>query len=102
MSTRLSHSLRAELRLFAFYLANGTIDDDVLDVDETDYLHLLLEPSKLEMIFAIFANVLELDETGTVLNAPVAMRRAAQYIRECVDDDYTVDPPWRPWEVELH
>jgi len=38
------------------------------------------EPGALEQTYAIFSNVLEFDESGHVLNAKHAEKRAAQYI----------------------
>lgn len=99
---KLSTDVRSSIRFFAFFLANGTVDNDLLDVEEVDYSSVLLQPSWLESISAIYTNVLEVDEQGNVLNDDQARRRAAQYIRECIDRDYTVEPPWERWEIELH
>jgi hypothetical protein len=99
--TKLTNELRADLRLFAFYLANGTLDDDVLG-DDLAYESLLLEPSVLEQIFAVWGNVVELNERGEVVNAPSVHRRVAQWIRGRIDPTYSVDPPFAPWELELH
>jgi hypothetical protein len=98
---RLSRSVRAELRLFAFYLANGTIDAALLG-DDQPYDALLLEPSTLEQIFALLSNVLEIDEQGEVLNAANAHRRVAQWIRARIDPSYVAAPPFEAWELELH
>ncbi|MFE5504159.1 hypothetical protein ACFQ73_16470 [Amycolatopsis japonica] len=58
--------VRASLRFFAFYLANGTIDVDLLD--GFDYRPVLFQfGSSLEQVFAIYGNVLEIDEEGNVL-----------------------------------
>jgi hypothetical protein len=97
---KLGHDSSAEFRLFAFYLANGTLCLEVLDA--IDYSELLHEPSALEMIFAIFANTLEMDENGKVLNAAHCHKRTAQYIRTWSDREYKVEPPFEPWETELH
>ncbi|WP_200882789.1 hypothetical protein [Amycolatopsis sp. MJM2582] len=59
--------VRVSLRFFAFYLANGTIDVDLLD--GFDYRPALFQfGSSLEQVFAIYGNVLEIDEEGNVLN----------------------------------
>jgi hypothetical protein len=39
----------------------------------------------MEQIYAIFANVIELDEDGVVVNAKYADRRAAQWLRRYID-----------------
>jgi hypothetical protein len=93
--------VRASLRFFAFYLANGTIDVDLLD--GFDYRPALLTfGSSLEQVFAIYGNVLEVDANGEVLNDGDAQYRAAQWIRHFCDPTYEVDPPFQAWETELH
>jgi hypothetical protein len=96
---RLSNELRAELRFFAFYLANRTLCLEVLR--GVDYSPIFSEASALEQAIAIYANVLDLDETGKVRNAGAAQRRAAQYIRSFLDPTYEVQPPFEDWELEL-
>ncbi|MFI1279226.1 hypothetical protein ACH4U5_00365 [Streptomyces sp. NPDC020858] len=99
--THLPTDVRAALRLFAFYLGNGTLDVDLLE--GIDYrAHLLEFGSDLEMVFAIFANVLEVDDHGQTLNDGDAQYRAAQWIRERCDPGYQVEPPFEAWETELH
>ena len=62
----------------------------------------MAEPSALEQMYAIFANVIELDEDGSVLNAKYAERRAAQWLRRYMDSRYEILPPLENWESELH
>ena len=88
------------MRTFGFWLANGTVGQSLLD--GVDYSCIFREPSALEATLAIFANVLRFDETGQVLNAKYAERRAAQWIRSYVDPDYVIEPPLADWEAELH
>ena len=98
---RVSHSFSSELRLFAYWVANGTVGHPLLE--GVDYLSLFGdEPSAIEQAFAIFANVIEMDDEGTVLNAPVAQRRAAEYLRTYCDPDYSPHPPFEDWEVALY
>lgn len=97
---KLSHDVSAELRLFAFYLSNGTLCFDLLgNIEYSDIFH---EPSAMEMIFAIFANTLEIDEDGKVLNSQHVQRRVAQFILSYVNPNYVVEPPFEDWETELH
>jgi hypothetical protein len=97
----LSTDVRAALRFFAFYLGNGTVDVDLLE--GIDYrAHLLEYGSDLEMVFAIFANVLQVDDDGQTTDDGDAQYRAAQWIRHRCDPSYTVDPPFEAWETELH
>ncbi|MDX6332515.1 MAG: hypothetical protein QOI83_4898 [Streptomycetaceae bacterium] len=93
--------LRAALRFFAFYIANGTLDVDLLD--GIDYRpQLMMFGSPLEQVFAIFANVLQVDQNGKVVNYGDAEYRAAQWIRRYCDPSYQVEPPFERWETELH
>jgi len=66
-----------------------------------DYSCIFQEPSALEQVYAIYANVLEFDETGQVTNAKHAERRAAQYILQYVTGRQ-VEPPFEDWEVSLY
>lgn len=96
---RLGKNLCSHLRMFAFYLANGTLALSVLDGIE--YREVFEEASTLEMVFNIFCNVLEIDEDGEVLNGDYAQMRAAQFIRFHFDRDYIVEPPFEDWETDL-
>ncbi|MEV7897827.1 DUF7677 family protein [Streptomyces cyaneofuscatus] len=97
--THLPTDVRAAFRLFAFYLRNGTLDVDLLGFD---YWDALQHGSDLEMVFAVFSNVLEVDEHGRTVNDGDAQYRVAQWIRARQDPGYVVDPPFEPWETELH
>lgn len=99
--THLPTDVRAAIRFFAFYLANDTLDVDLLDgIDYRDRVFRF--GSDLEMAFAIFTNVLEVDEEGRTLNDGEAQYRVAQWIRMRCDPDYTAEPPFEAWETELH
>jgi hypothetical protein len=68
-----------------------------------DYLPLYgAEPSAIEQVYAIFGNVLELDENGQVLNAQHAQKRATDYLRAYCDPSFEVDPPYEDWETALY
>ncbi|WP_441349450.1 DUF7677 family protein [Streptomyces sp. ISL-111] len=54
------------------------------------------------MVFAVFSNVLEVDEQGRAVNDGDAQFRVAQWIRARQDPSYVVDLPFEPWETELH
>ena len=97
---KLSNSVSGALRTFSFWIANGSVGYPLLD--KIDYKCIFEEPSALEAAYAIYANVLEFDEDGQVLNAKHAEKRAAQYIRSYVDRHYEVIPPFENWEVSLH
>ena len=98
---KLSHSLSGALRTFSYWVANGSLGQPLLD--DIDYSRLLSEePSALEQVYAIFANVIEMDDDGTVMNAKHAERRAAQWLRSYMDPAYQVLPPWTDGELTLH
>ena len=94
----LSHSFSGALRTFAYFMASGT----QYTLEGVEYLHLYgNEPSAIEQVYAIFANVIEVDESGQVTNAKHAEKRAAQYILQYVAGRQ-VEPPFESWEVQLH
>jgi hypothetical protein len=60
-------------------------------------------PSQLETAFAIFANVLELDDVGEPVNEKYAEARAAAWLfRYCTGSWPPGQPPLEPWEVERY
>ena len=96
---KLGNEFSGALRTFAYFMASGTH----YMLDGVDYLDLYGEqPSEIEMVFAIFANVIELDENGDVLNFTQAQRRATDYLRAYCDPNYQVVPPFEKWETALH
>ena len=97
---QLPEDVRASFRFFAFYLANGTLDLDLLE--DFDYkTEVMAFGSALEQVFAIFANVLDVDDSGRVTNYDDAQYRAAQWIRRLCDHQYRVEPPFQDWELDL-
>ena len=98
-TTKLSHAFCGALRTFAYFLASGTH----YLLEDLDYLSLYgEEPSAIEMVFAIYVNVLELDEDGDLLNHNHAEKRATDYLRAYLDPTFVVDPPYEDWETALH
>ncbi|GAA0890618.1 hypothetical protein GCM10009122_02960 [Fulvivirga kasyanovii] len=96
---KLSNSFSGALRTFAYFLSSGTH----YQLEGIDYLKLYgEEPSAIEMAFAIYANVIELDEEGNVLNAKYAEKRAVDSIRAYCDPSFEVEPPYEQWEIDLH
>ncbi len=90
------------VRRFAYWFAHGTLGYPLLE--GIDYLDETLkeESSFAERAFAIFMNNLELDGDGSVTNYKYCEHRAAQSIRCYFDRDYVAEPPFEPWECELH
>lgn len=96
---KLSNSFSGALRTFSYFMASGTH----YQLEGIDYLKLFgEEPSAIEQVFAIYANVIEMDENGEVLNAKYAEKRAVDYLRAYCDRNFSVDPPYEDWETELH
>lgn len=96
---KLSNSFSGTLRTFAYFMASGTH----YNLKGVVYLDLYgEEPSAIEQVFAIYANVIELDDNGQVLNAKYAEKRATDYLRSYCDSTFVVEPPYEDWEVALH
>lgn len=96
---KLSNSFSGALRTFAYFMASGTQNT----LKGIDYLSLYgEEPSAIEQVFAIYANVIELDEQGQVLNAKYAEKRATDYLKRYCDSSFKIEPPYEDWELELH
>lgn len=96
---KLSNSFSGALRTFTYFMASGS----QYTLEGIDYLTLYgNEPSAIEQVFAIYANVIELDDTGKVLNAKYAEKRATDYLRAYCDPSFVVEPPFEDWELALH
>ena len=96
---KLGDSFSGALRTFAYFLASGTQNT----LEGVDYLPLFgSDPSAIEMVFAIYANVIQLDDLGRVVNAKYAEKRATDYLRAYLDHNYIVEPPYEDWETDLH
>lgn len=95
---KLSNNFSGALRTFAYFMASGSHNN----LAGVNYLSLYgTEPSAIEQVYAIYINVLELDESGTVLNAKYAENRATDYLRMYCDATFKVSPPYEYWEMEL-
>lgn len=96
---KLGNSFSGALRTFAYFMASGTL----YNLKGIDYLSLYgEEPSAIERVFAIFANVIEVDKNGNVLNAKYAGKRATDYLKSYCIPEFTVEPAFEDWELELH
>ncbi|MFZ5841628.1 MAG: DUF7677 family protein [Pseudomonadota bacterium] len=96
---RLSNDFSGALRTFAYFMASGTH----YMLEDVEYLDLYgSEPSAIEMAFAIFANVIELDGDGRVVNFKYAQKRATDYLKSYCNPSFKVDPPFEDWEMELY
>jgi hypothetical protein len=69
-----------------------------------DYWEALRESSsQTEICFAIFANVLQLDERGEPVNEKYAERRAATWIYHyCTGQWPSGESELEPWECQLY
>ncbi len=96
---KLSNEFSGALRTFAYFMASGSHNM----LKDIEYLELYgSEPSAIEMTFAIFTNVIELDDAGKVKNFTEAQKRATDYLRSYCESGYEVDPPFQDWEIALH
>ncbi len=60
-------------------------------------------PSQMEICFAIFANVLDLDDHGMPTNEKYAERRAATWLyRYCTGELPPGEADFEHWECELY
>lgn len=72
-------------------------------LEGVDYLKIYgEEPSAIEKAYAIFANVIELDPNGNVVNAKYAEQRACEYLRSYCVPDYQPEKPFEDWETVLN
>ncbi len=106
---KLSDDFKRALRHFTYYYTNGTlpyvIGEEKLLIGIDYREKLKTEASLVEMVYAIFANNIEMNEQGIVLNQTYAMKRAAQWIRMVCreeNEDYKVDPKFEDWETYLY
>jgi hypothetical protein len=96
---KLSNSFSGALRTFAYFMSSGSQNT----LEGVDYLSLYgNEPSAIEQVYAIYANVIEMDENGVVLNAKYAEKRATDYLRSYCDPTFEVSPPYEDWELDLY
>ena len=96
---KLSNDFSGALRTFSYFIASGTH----YMLEDVEYLDLFgEEPSAIEIVFAIFANVIELDENGEVLNYKYAQKRATDYLKSYCVKGFKVNPPFEEWETKLH
>lgn len=102
MTTKLSPGASGALRRFAGWVARGSVGHPLLDGIEY-WDELRDSPSQMETLFAIFANVLELDGGGEPVNEKYAERRAAVWLHQyCTGRLPEGEPELESWEVELH
>ena len=96
---KVSNDFSGALRTFAYFMASGSH----YMLEDVSYLELYgNDPSAIEMAYAIFANVLEMDEAGEVLNFTYAQKRATDYLRSYCNPSFQVSPPYEDWEMELY
>ena len=101
MINHLSSGASGAIRRFAGWVARGSVGHPLLD--GINYWDELKEsPSQMEICFAIFANVLELDGDGVPTNEKYAERRAATWLyKYCTGELPPGEADLEPWECEL-
>jgi hypothetical protein len=102
MAHRLSHGASGAIRRFAGWVARGSVGHPMLD--GIDYWAELADsPSQMETCFAIFVNVLELDDQGEPINEKYAERRAATWLYQyCTGNLPPGEADLESWECELY
>ena len=102
MSSHLSQGASGAIRRFAGWVARGSVGHPMLEgINYWD--ELKDSPSQMETCFAIFANVLELNEHGDPINEKYAERRAATFLYQyCTGVLPPGEADLESWEVELY
>ncbi len=102
MTTNLGSGASGAIRRFAGWVARGSVGHPMLaGINYWDELRD--SPSQMEICFAIFANVLELDDAGEPVNEKYAESRAAAYLyRYCTGELPKGHAPIEPWECALY
>jgi hypothetical protein len=102
VSSHLSPGASGAIRRFAGWVARGSVGDPMLE--DINYRDALREsPSQMEICFAIFANVLELDDRGDPVNEKYAERRAATWLHQyCTGQLPPGEADLQPWECQLY
>jgi hypothetical protein len=102
MSSHLSQGISGAVRRFAGRVARGSVGHPMLEgINYWD--ELKDSPSQMEICFAIFVNVLELDEHGQPVNEKYAERRAATWLHQyCTRELPAGEAELEPWECELY
>jgi hypothetical protein len=71
-------SVVAEFRLFGFYLSSGLLAPNTAPEKKLESLFASTELA--EMLFGVFANALEVDESGGLINPGAAQLRASDFV----------------------
>lgn len=96
---QLHASVRAAIVDFAYTLGNGTLDGGGL-LHGVDYRgDFQKNPNELQLVFAVFTNVLRVDDDGKVVNAAEAGQRAAAVVRRYHQPSFVIQPPLADWEI---
>jgi hypothetical protein len=102
MTSKISSGGSGAIRRFAGWVARGSVGYPMLEgINYWDELRD--SPSQMETCFAIFVNVLELDDRGEPVNEKYAQARAATWIYQYWTDQLPPgQPKLEPWEVQLY
>lgn len=93
---------RSAIVRFMLGFGQRVLDTEPLADWEEDYAEDVLDyGNSMEMLTAIYCNVLRMDKNYNVINESWARHRASQYIRLCVDESYKSKPPLKEWETTL-
>ncbi|MFT3793099.1 hypothetical protein [Flavobacterium sp.] len=99
---RESKNWRAVITRFMLDLGNRKLDTIPLKDYQSDYADEVIDyGNSMEMLTAIFCNVLRMDNENNVINEDWARHRASQYIRSFKDESYAAKPRFKTWETWL-
>jgi hypothetical protein len=102
VTLKISSGASGAIRRFAWWVARGSVGHPLLEgINYWDELRD--SPSQMEICFAVFVNVLELDDSGQPINEKYAEMRAATWLyRYCTGLLPPGQPDLEPWETALY
>jgi len=93
-------SFWSDLKRFVLAIANENFHNDLLG--EAYFSSMVEQGSNfLESVFAVWGNVIRLNEQGETINTQQLELRVAQWIKSYLDESYQPYPVFEAWEYEL-
>jgi hypothetical protein len=102
VTSKVSSGASGAIRRFAGWVARGSVGHPMLEgIGYWDDLRD--SPSQMETCFAVFVNVLELDDSGQPVNEKYAEMRAATWLyKYCTGSLPPGQADLEPWETALY
>lgn len=89
-------------RLLPYQKAVIDFTEIIIPVIKLKWDHWFKTGTPLEMVYSVFANNLNVDSNGNVLNKEHAISRGMDMIRCCLDDQYKPQVPFEKWELIIY